>query len=487
MTVKVRSLLLATALALAATTAASGETGSLEDIELNTFAGSYLAGRAADADHDLAGAARFYAAALEADSGNPLLLESAVMLYLATGDFDEAMRYAGQLVSQIPGSAFARIALGIEAMKTGEPELAREHFSRVGPTALAKLTGGLLEAWVAFDEGDIDGAVATVDELSGPSWYAIFKAYHTAVLLDAAGRSEEAVDHARAAAEADASAIGLLDGYARILARAGKRQEAIDTVTAFAGEEPLHPMARDLLATLRGGLTPEPVAVDAASGAAAVLYGLGSAIGGDDGPELPAAYLQLARYLDPGSHVSAMAIGDVLQDAERCTEAIEFYESVPLEHPLRRNANIQIGNCLYNLERSEESAAVLQSVVDANPADFEAAMQLGTVYRLDQRYEEAIDAYTRGLSQLADDTNGIWRIYYYRGIAYERSKLWPFAEADFKKALELNQYSADTLNNVGVVFASIGRTDKARDYFNRALSFMPTHSDARENMEQIHQ
>ncbi len=34
-------------------------------------------------------------------------------------------------------------------------------------------------------------------------------------------------------------------------------------------------------------------------GAAEVLYGLGAAIGADQGTELPAAYLHLSRYLKP--------------------------------------------------------------------------------------------------------------------------------------------------------------------------------------------
>ena len=55
-----------------------------------------------------------------------------------------------------------------------------------------------------------------------------------------------------------------------------------------------------LIDTLKAGKPPAPLAKTAAAGAAEVLYGLGSAIGTDDGTELPAAYLQLAAYLDAG-------------------------------------------------------------------------------------------------------------------------------------------------------------------------------------------
>ena len=40
-------------------------------------------------------------------------------------------------------------------------------------------------------------------------------------------------------------------------------------------------------------------------------------------------------------------------------------------------------------------------------------------------------------------------LYYFRGITYERTKQWPKAEADFKKALELQADQPSVLNYLG--------------------------------------
>jgi len=80
-----------------------------------------------------------------------------------------------------------------------------------------------------------------------------------------------------------------------------------------------------------------------------------------------------------------------------------------------------------------------------------------------------------------------FRIYNAMGEAYFAMNNLEQALQSFKRALELYQYSADVLNNVGVVFANIGKTDEASNCFKKALCLMPTHSDGRENMEQIDQ
>ena len=53
------------------------------------------------------------------------------------------------------------------------------------------------------------------------------------------------------------------------------------------------------------------------------------------------------------------------------------------------------------------------------------------------------------LALTGGDSPSDWRFYYVRGIAYERAKEWPKAEADFLKALELNPDQPAVLNYLG--------------------------------------
>ena len=92
-----------------------------------------------------------------------------------------------------------------------------------------------------------------------------------------------------------------------------------------------------------------------------MLYGLGAAIGADQGTELPAAYLHLSRYLKPGSDLTLMALGDLLFGADRCEDALPSTISIPATSELKRNAEIQSGLCLDVLDRTDEAAARLGS------------------------------------------------------------------------------------------------------------------------------
>nr|WP_249327841.1 tetratricopeptide repeat protein [Devosia litorisediminis] len=69
--------------------------------------------------------------------------------------------------------------------------------------------------------------------------------------------------------------------------------------------------------------------------------------------------------------------------------------------------------------------------------------------RYDEQYAEAAAAYSHALEITGGDHPSDWRFYYVRGIAYERAKEWPKAEADFLKALELNPDQPAVLNYLG--------------------------------------
>ena len=113
---------------------------------------------------------------------------------------------------------------------------------------LDRLVSGLMTAWVKQGAKDTDGALKTISELQGPDWYDVFKRIHKALILDHAGKAEEAqaayqealdTPDARAAPEAW---LRLLESYAGFHARGGKKELAlavIDRGDDFAPERPV--------------------------------------------------------------------------------------------------------------------------------------------------------------------------------------------------------------------------------------------------------
>ncbi|MBN8996671.1 MAG: tetratricopeptide repeat protein [Rhizobiales bacterium] len=439
-----------------------------------TLSGSYLAGRSADNSHDLQPAIRYYNGALEADPENPTLLERVLILHLAAGQFDGTDSLAERLTAVDARNPLARLLLASRALKAGAFGDAQTQLSQAVKAPLSVLTTGLLTAWAYQGLGNTDMALKTVDGLNGPPWYGIFKSYHHALIANAAGRTDDAVNAITGAYKTDSTALRVVEAYARILAPAGKRDEAIRALAMFLNAQPNQPVIRQLLADLQAGKTPEPIARSAQVGAAEVLYGLGSAIGADDGAELPSAYLQLAHFLDPNAYLPLLALGDLLQQSDRCEDAIALYGRIPADSILRRFADIQSGLCLEQLDRVDEAAAHIKRVIDADPTDLEAVMALGNIYRAHNRFTEAADAYSRGIDQIKDPAKGDWRIFYYRGVSFERSKRWPEAEKDFRQALANNPQQPQVLNYLGYSWVDRGENlDKALDMIKKAVDLRP--------------
>ena len=455
---------------------AQAETGFQRDPDMLpiSLAGSYLAGRSADNASDLAAAADYFTAALSDDPENPVLLERVLLLRIANGDIKPAIGYADRLIDLDQRNPVARLLLGVRDLEQGDFAKAQAGLAESAQAPLAVLTSGLLSAWSEQGNGKVDDALATIDALDGPTWYGIFKSYHTALIDDLAGREDAAVAAIKDAYETDGAALRIVDAYGQILTRAGHRNEAIDAMKKFLEAQPDNPVIGPLLKSLEAGEDPGPTVNSTIEGASEVLYGLGAAIGTNDGMELPAAYLQLALYLAPQSNLALMALGDVLVTAGRCEDAIGVYGRIPEASSLRRTADIQSSICLDSLDRTDEATKTLTKLIDANPADLDAVIALGNIYRGRERFAEAAQVYTRGIDTIASPTAGDWRLFYFRGVANERSKNWDQAEADLKKALELNPDQPQVLNYLGYSWVDMGRNlDKGLNMIKSAVDQRP--------------
>ena len=99
---------------------------------------------------------------------------------------------------------------------------------------------------------------------------------------------------------------------------------------------------------------------------------------------------------------------------------------------------------------------------------------MGDLLRGEDRFAEAEAAYTRALQRLPAIDRRHWRLLYARGIAYERTKRWPQAEADLLKALELEPEQPFVLNYLGYSWVDQGlNLDRAKAMLHRAVELRP--------------
>ena len=435
--------------------------------------GNYLAALVAGADRDTMAAATFFREALRADPGNAELLERTFVAALSNGDMPEAFDLGRRLIAQDPKSGLAHLVLGVEQLKQKHYVAARRQFALGGAGRERDVTAILLTAWTYIGQGEEKKAIATVDSLSDSN-LGVFRDYHAALIADLGNDVPEATKRFKAAYAADKTILRLVDAYGRFQARHGATADAIQAYTGFADVLPRHPLIEAALADLKAGKPLATLVKTPQEGAGEVLYGLGAA-GGRQGDELAAMiYLRLSLYLAPENSLAMITLGDTYSRLKQNEQAIDVYEMVPASDPLKANAEIQTGLTLDALGKTDEAIGHLREIIAAKPADVEALTTLGNLLRSQKKYSEAVAQYTKAIDATPPDDKSLWGLLYFRGIALERDKQWPKAEADFQRALTLYPDQPLVLNYLGYSWVDQGiHLDDAFKMLRRAVSLRP--------------
>ena len=452
----------------------SAQAPSAQDLSGMTAAGSYLAARHAGQQRDAGAAAAFYGAALKRDPKNGDLLDRTFLSLLVDGDIEDSVKYAERIAQADKSDRVAQLVLGVHALKHKQYAAARRDLAQSIRGPITDLTATLLSAWSMYGVGDSKGAIAAIDRLAGPDWYAIFKELHAGMISDIAGNKKEAGKRLEHAYKLDGSALRVVEAYGSWLSRNASSKEALDVFETFDKALPRHPLVVEAMNQLKAGQKLPLLVSNAQAGAAEALYGLGASLGRRGGEDLGLVYLQLSLYLVPNHPLALLSLADLYESLKKPELAIKAYERIPATSPLHRNAAIQMASNLDALDRSDEAAKHLEALVKEHPDDLEAIMALGNVLRGHKKFAECADVYTKGVDTLKQPEKANWVIFYFRGICYERSHQWPKAEADLKKALDLFPEQPHVLNYLGYSWVDQGvHLDEGMDMIKRAVQQRP--------------
>jgi tetratricopeptide (TPR) repeat protein len=464
----------AAVLLLSLPASAQAERPRLFDLTSTSSSGNYLAARIAGAGRDMVSAAAYYRAALRADPSNPDLIERTFLVTLASGDVDESLLLAERVIQLDKNHRIARLVLGARGIKIGQFAQARTHLGLAVRGPIADLTSTLLTAWAFYGSNNTAAATAHIDKLTGPDWYAVFKDLHAAMILDLSKQGKEALRRIERARALDPNSLRTIDTYGRMLSRAGRNDDALKVYNEFSRVLARHPLVVSAVQDLQAGKKLTPLAKNAADGAAEALFGLGTALARQGGEDLGLVYLQLAIYLAPEHPLAVLAVGDLYENLKKYELAIEAYDRVPRNSPLRRNAEIQSALNLDILDKKDEARERLEALVKEMPGDIDGQAALANVLRASKRFAEAAEIYTRVIKMAGEPKREHWTYFYFRGICYERSRQWPLAEADFKKALELFPDQPQVLNYLGYSWVDQGTNlDQALDMIRKAVALRP--------------
>jgi tetratricopeptide (TPR) repeat protein len=454
--------------------AQSAQPPSQQDLARVSSAGNYLAARSAAVQRDSVAASAYYRAALRADPKNPVLLERTFLSVLVDGEIDEAARLAERVIQNDRTNRVARLVLGVRAIKMKQYAQARQQIAQSVRGPIADLTATLITAWTLQGTGDARSAVDSIDRLTGPEWYAIFKDLHAGLILDLSGNKKEAGKRLERVYKLDGNALRAVEAYGRWASRSLGKDESLKIFEAFDKVLPAHPLIVEQMNEIKAGEKLSPLIDSAQAGAAEVLFGLGTSLGRQGGEDLALAYLQLATYLAPRHPLALMSLADLYEQMKKPALAIKVYQRVPSESPLKRNAEIQMATDLDALDRTDEAKKLLEKLIAERPSDLESITALGNIMRARKQFAECGATYTKAVNLVKEPQKSNWVLFYFRGICFERSKQWDKAEADFKKALDLFPDQPHVLNYLGYSWIDQGiNLDDGMRMIRRAVEQRP--------------
>lgn len=439
-----------------------------------TVSGSYLAARHASVDRDATAAAAFYRAALRADPKNSELLDRAFISSLADGDIDEAVKLADRILIIDKNNRVARLVAGVRSLKQKQYVAAQQNINQSVRGPITDLIATLLSGWASYGAGNTQAAIASIDKLAGPEWYPIFKDLHSGMMLELVNKQKEAGVRLERAYKLDESALRVSDAYARWLSRNSTPEAATAVYEAFDKKLARHPLVVEGIRETKAGKKLPPLVDSAQQGAAEALYGIGASLTRRGGEDLALVYLQLSLYLNPNHSLALLSLADLYETVKKPQMAIKVYERVPSNSPLKRNAQIQLATDLDAVERTDEGIKILKAVIADDPKDLEAIMALGNIERSRKKFTDCVKTYSDGIEASAGAEKTNWVFFYFRGICGERSKQWAKAEADLKKALELQPEQPHVLNYLGYSWVDQGvNLSEAMAMIRRAVEQRP--------------
>jgi tetratricopeptide (TPR) repeat protein len=280
-----------------------------------------------------------------------------------------------------------------------------------------------------------------------------------AEMLAREGRREEAIEGFRTALRLDPGLSRVHNGLGRALLEGGEAEEAEAHFREAARLDPAYAEARSNLgaALVRNGSFAEAIehlreaaTLDPARGEAENNWGVALLSRGEVDEALP--HLERASALGSAEAEGNRALaltrrGVALSESGRFEEAVEAYRRALALGPASAETHNALGIALGNLGRLDEATTEFRRAVELQPDYAQAQNNWGLALAREDHVAEAL--------------------------------------ARFRRAVELDPGYADAHNNLGVFLARQGRAAEAVAHFRLALRSNPEHADARANLERI--
>jgi tetratricopeptide (TPR) repeat protein len=339
---------------------------------------------------------------------------------------DAAAAYQAAL-DQDPDNTDAKRGLAAALTASGQIDAAAKINAEILGTDPQDPQALIREAQIEREKGDFDAALATLKKAQGlvatGSDEEIL--YTEALVYDGMGRLDDAIQTLKQVLVSSASADGKYEG---------------------------------------GALTNRSIFLD-------LLGNLERQVGKTD--EAIAAYKQLA---DLGGDYATSAVEeevDAYRDAHQWAKALQVAADAAKAMPTNHDAQLTYARQLADSGKVDEGIKLAEAQLTGTADDREVYFDLADIDARAKRWKDASIAFDK-TEALAVKPRDKMMVYYARGDAENRQKLYDQAEIDFRKGLAIDPNNASIENDLGYMYADRGiKLDEAVSMLKKAVAFDP--------------
>ncbi|MCB9989749.1 MAG: tetratricopeptide repeat protein [Rhodospirillales bacterium] len=437
------------------------------------LAGKYLSSHFAQSQYDWNVASRYVNDVLAADPGNVELIRRSMILAMGTGNIDLAAQRAKELIALDDDTGLALVILAVKELAANDMGAVQETLAQMPEGDMTGFIKPVLLGWAAAGQGKLD--TETLNETT-------IHLYHGALIATFLNDKDAMIKFTQAMIATGTLSSGDAERAADMLAILGDYEEAKLLYEGVFVQDDSNSRVAEKLAAVKkenGGTIrdlAEPLSVKSVQqGAAMALYDMAYILYQEHSDSSTKLFANMALALDPSLTDAHLLLADTLTRNGRFEDAIAELDNIGPDHPSYLEVQRHAAELLAEAGREKEALEKLNKLfTDHN--DIEALIRIGDLYRSNESYGDALQAYNRAAKKIGKTIpEQYWHLLYARGMAYERQGDWNKAEADLKAALVYRPNHPYLLNYLGYGWADQGlNLEESLELIKRAVSLRPT-------------
>ncbi len=437
--------------------------------------GEYLTGRHALFNHQYDVAADNYLEAIKQDPENIELMQFSLSVFIAAGRFEDAFFVNEKLKEMDAQNEVSNILDFFNKTKNKSYDEALIDIDELSSTGIMNLIKPFFRAWIDAAEGsasEIDAVVNSFEEENNFNFFNFFQAGLIYEYLEDLEKAEKL--YAQALNERGLLNLRAVEAYGKILKKNGKTEKAISILEEYIDQAPANEQLKATLIEVRNDEQFAPFVSSLDEGFAEIFYTVSTILMQDNVKSIATNFLQYAAFFKPDFPLVHFLQAQIFESDQYYRGAQNEFDKIKSDSSLYFQSKLQRAWLYNDMDRSEETIAALLKLEKEYPDNREVLNSIAEFYRMNERFAEAIPAYSKVIDNIEEENVRDWIVYYTRGIVFDQEKRWAEAEMDFKKALEIRPEQPMVLNYLAYSWVDRGLNYvEAKKMLIRAVELRP--------------